>query len=229
MPPAAEVGSTRTIPLEVNGDKVIDCKCTNEMTARELRELTLSALGLALAFGIVFEGGLRAIFEPGQLILAFFFALVGVSLGFVLHEMGHRSVARRFDYFAQYSMWPGVVMLAIACSFFGFVFATLGAVVIHPRIGPQQRATLTRRRLGLISIAGPTMNICLAVVFMVFNTLYPATVFSLGAWINTWFAVFNLIPLGPLDGAKIIAWDRRVWLGAIGTATGLLLMELVIR
>jgi len=34
---------------------------------------------------------------------------------------------------------------------------------------------------------------------------------------------------GPLDGAKIITWDRRVWLGAIGTAAGLLFMELAIR
>jgi Zn-dependent protease len=199
------------------------------MTARELKELALSALGLALAFGIAFEGGLRAIFEPGQLVLAFFFALVGVSLGFVLHELGHRSVARRFDCFAQYRMWPEVMALAIVCSLFGFVFAAVGAVVIHPRIGPQQRATLTRRRLGLISVAGPTTNICLAVVFIVFNTLYPATVFSLGAWINTWLAIFNLIPFGPLDGAKIITWDRRVWLGTIGTAAGLLFMELAIR
>jgi Zn-dependent protease len=186
MPPAAQVGSTRTILLEGNRDKVIDCKCTNEMTARELRELTLSALALALAFGIAFEGGLRAILEPSRLILAFFFALVGVSLGFILHELGHRFVARRFDYFAEYSMWREGLMLALVCSLFGFVFAAL------------------------------------------LNTFYPATVFSLGAWINTWLAIFNLIPLGPLDGAKIIRWDRGIWSSAIGAAIVLLVMQSVI-
>lgn len=207
---------------------MIDCKCTNEMTARELRELTLSALALALAFGIAFEGGLRAILEPSRLIVAFFFTLVGVSLGFILHELGHRFVARRFDYFAEYSMWREGLMLALVCSLFGFVFAAPGAVMIRPGIAPWRRGTSMTETLGLISIAGPTMNVCLAVVFIVLNTLYPATVFSLGAWINTWLAIFNLIPLGPLDGAKIIRWDRGVWSGAIGAAIVLLVMQSVI-
>ena len=119
-------------------------------------------------------------------------------------------------------------MLALACSLFGFVFAAPGAVMIRPVIAPWRRVTSMTETLGLISIAGPAMNVCLAVVFIVLNTLYPATVFSLGAWINTWLAVFNLIPLGPLDGAKIIRWDRGVWSGAIGAAIVLLVMQSVI-
>jgi len=62
--------------------------------SKELRDLVVSALLLALAFGIALSGGVRAFFEPQRLIIVSLMAIVGVSLGFVLHEMGHRFVAR---------------------------------------------------------------------------------------------------------------------------------------
>jgi hypothetical protein len=83
------------------------------MRAKELKDLVASAVLLALAFGIALSGGLRAFFEPRSLIIASAMALVGVSLGFVLHEMGHRFVARRFGCFAEYTTWPTSLMLAL--------------------------------------------------------------------------------------------------------------------
>jgi Zn-dependent protease len=191
------------------------------MKTRELRDLVISALLLALAFGIAFAGGFRALFNPGILIILFLIALVGVSTGFVLHELGHRFVARRFGCFAEYKMWTTGLVVAIMCSFFGFVFAAPGAVMIHTGVDPEGRPTLTKQRFGIISIAGPAMNICLAIVFILLNGLYPALVFYLGALINTWLALFNLIPFGPLDGAKIFSWDKKVWLIALIIAIGL--------
>ena len=191
------------------------------MKSRELRDLVVSALLLALAFGILFSGGFEALSNPDRLISMFLLALVGVSAGFVLHELGHRFVARRFGCFAEYKMWTTGLVVAIMCSFFGFVFAAPGAVMIHPGVDPGGRPTLTKQRLGIISIAGPSMNIFLAIVFILLNGLYPSLVFSLGARINTWLALFNLIPFGPLDGAKIMSWDKKVWLAAIIITIGL--------
>ena len=198
------------------------------MREKELKDLTVSALFLALAFGIAFEGGFRAILEPTELITAVSLALIGVSLGFILHELAHRFVARRFGCFAEYSMWPAGLGLAVVCSLFGFVFAAPGAVMIRPGTDLWGRAALNRQRFGLISIAGPTMNICLAVVFILLNSLYPSTVFSIGALVNTWLAFFNLIPLGPLDGAKIFYWDKSVWFVALAAVAGLLAMEFLV-
>jgi Zn-dependent protease len=28
---------------------------------------------------------------------------------------------------------------------------------------------------------------------------------------NAWIALFNLIPLGILDGFKIFSWDKKIW------------------
>jgi len=195
------------------------------MRAKELKDLVISALLLALAFGIALPGGFRAFFEPRSLIIICLMSIVGVSMGFVLHEMGHRFVARRFGCFAEYTMWPTGLILALACSLFGFVFAAPGAVMIYQKADMGGRATLTRERTGLISIAGPVMNICLAIVFILLNMAYPTLLFSLGARINTWLAIFNLVPFGPLDGLKIFRWDKRAWLAAIAVGIGLFAME----
>ncbi len=190
------------------------------MSHRELRDLTLSALVLALAFGIALSGGINALREPLRLALVSLMALVGVSSGFVLHELGHRYVARRLGSFAEYVMWPKGLLMALGFSLFGFVFAAPGAVTIHRGEGPGSRA-LTKETTGIISIAGPAFNIVLASVFLFLNAAYPALVFSLAAIVNSWLAIFNLIPFGPLDGAKIFSWNKLAWSGALGAAIAL--------
>jgi len=151
-------------------------------------------------------------------------SIVAVSLGFVLHEIGHRFVARRFGCFAEYTMWPTGLILAVVVSFFGFVFAAPGAVMIYPKSNAWGRVTLTKQKIGLISITGPAMNLCLALVFILLNMAYANTayltlLFSLGARINTWLAVFNLIPFGPFR------WHKGVWLAAVAVGIGLFVAQ----
>jgi Zn-dependent protease len=191
------------------------------MKAKELRDLVISALVLALAFGIALSGGFRAFQQPGILVLVIGMAFVAVSLGFVFHELGHRLIARKFGYFAEYAMWPMGLMVALGFSLFGFVFAAPGAVMIYPRATAWGTISLNQRKVGLISLAGPATNIGLAIVFQTLDFVEPALLFTLGARINTWLALFNLIPFGPLDGAKILKWNKVVWIISIAVAGGL--------
>jgi Zn-dependent protease len=148
-------------------------------------------------------------------------SLVAVSLSFVFHELAHRLIARRFGYFAEYAMWGKGLLIALGCSFFGFIFAAPGAVMIQPRAAASGTITASREKFGLISLAGPATNIALALIFQMLDFVEPALLFTLGARINTWLALFNLIPFGPLDGAKIFKWSKVVWTISIAMAGGL--------
>jgi len=198
------------------------------MDDKELKDITTSALVLALAFGIALSGGMNVLSKPADLAYAFAVCLIGVSSGFIIHELGHRYLARRFNCHARYVMWPSGLMLALLCSLVGFVFAAPGAVMIQPGVDAWGRVTLNKKRYGMISLAGPVMNTCLSILFILLYSFYPGKVFSLGAQVNTWLALFNLIPVGPLDGRKIMFWDKRIWGVALAAILGLFVVEFFI-
>jgi Zn-dependent protease len=75
--------------------------------------------------------------------------------------------------------------------------------------------------IGKISIAGPLTNIVLASVFIgvAFVPNNPIFwVFVAGAFINGYVALFNLIPIGILDGFKIFNWNKTVWASAFAAS-----------
>ena len=178
---------------------------------KEIKEITISTIVLALAFSGFFRTFSIAGFLQALFILVFVF---------IFHELGHRTVARKFGAHAEYRMWNFGLVLALISSFFGFIFAAPGAVYISPVVRKGFAWTvhrLSQKEYGIIALSGPAINLALGAAFYAAYVFAPAytALFFLAAKISFFLALFNLIPFPPLDGQKVMRWDWKIWLMAI--------------
>jgi len=153
--------------------------------------------------------------------------LFGVGTGFILHELAHKFTAQRYGYVADYEASPMGLLLAIGLKIFtGIVFAAPGAVMIRGRRSvygqdeDQYRHSLqTAKEFAYISVSGAVVNLILAIIFLTVSLFITnpivSKVLSWSAFINVFLAGFNMIPFGPLDGAKVWRYNPLLW-GIVG-------------
>ncbi|MDP3982272.1 MAG: site-2 protease family protein [bacterium] len=184
----------------------------------ELIDLLWAWAALSFAFAVFLGGGIDG-FREGFFVR---FILAGVTVGvaFLFHEIAHKVVAQRYGHWAEFQKFDWGLVFAVGMSFFGFIFAAPGAVMIRGMVSGEQN--------GKISIAGPITNIVIASIFFVLGIALTQILGELpsllnqiifyGFFINAWLALFNMIPFGPLDGAKVMAWSLPAWLTVGGIA-----------
>lgn len=182
-----------------------------KMSRTEKKHLTIALLVLTLAFAISFSGGISGVSLKIFPVL-FGISFISVGTAFFFHEMAHRKLARDYGCWAEFRMWTWGLMMALFFSFFGFVFAAPGAVMIQGYISKEQN--------GKISAAGPATNWLVGLIFLIGSySLYVADMSSFSSltdlsfilafvsFVNLFIGGFNLLPFGPLDGHKIFSWD----------------------
>nr|WP_255603475.1 peptidase M50 [Oscillochloris sp. ZM17-4] len=177
--------------------------------------------GSTLAFAVVQTGAgnlLSSAFVQNLIISA-----VVCGMAFVLHELAHRVVARSYGAEAHFIANDQWLLLSVVIAFAGFFIAAPGAV--------WHRGHLTLRQGGLIALAGPVTNLVLSVLFLI--SLFAVALLGLplpnlllitlfiGFKFNAWIGVFNMIPAGPFDGAKVLAWNWQVFAVTVAVGVGL--------
>jgi Zn-dependent protease len=196
------------------------------ITEHERRDLLIGWFAIALAFTIIYiRSGTITIVE------AFFISLFTVGLGFLLHELAHKFMAIRYGYWAEFRKDTQMLLVAIAlAALVGVVFAAPGATMIYSRDGRM----MTREESGVISIAGPAVNLVLCIPFFLITVAgaamgdFPNFIFNfglIGLSVNSMIAFFNLLPVSVLDGKKILKWNPAVFVVAIMVSLGLLLLS----
>ena len=150
-------------------------------------------------------------FSSLDILTALLISAVGVGTGFILHEIAHKYVAIHYGAHAEFKMWQTGLILALILpilTFGQFLFAAPGAVYIYGE-------NISRKQNGIISVAGPITNIVLGILFVLAAAIFQSSIAGIialsAAQINFFLALFNLIPIGPLDGKKVFVWSKSVW------------------
>ncbi len=193
---------------------------------REIKDLFYAGIMISLAFAILLSGGYKALFSFDiGLIFAFVISFFTAGIGFLLHELMHKYVAQKYKLGAEFHAFYNMLWLALLFSLFGFIIAAPGAVFI--------RGVINREKNGKISVAGPLTNIFLAVLFLILLILFNdggllEYLFRTGLTINALLGAFNMIPVMPFDGAKVIAWDKNIYFITTIIAVGLWILSLFV-
>ncbi len=142
-----------------------------------------------------------------------------ILVSLVLHELAHAIVATKFGdptprEQGRLTLNPlphldpmGTALFAITYFTTGFVFGWAKPVMVDTRYlrKPQQQ-------MAVIAVAGPATNFLLAVVIagiIIHGGITPFsevdTVLNYAYQVNVVLGIFNLLPIPPLDGSRIVA------------------------
>ena len=175
----------------------------------------------------------------------FIFALVVLIFSAIIHEVSHGFSAKlqgdnTAEAAGRLTLNPiphldlfGSVILPLILAL-PALFGVPTVIIGWAKPVPFNPANLRNKKWGpaLVALAGPFSNISIALIFGIFfRLIFPSVIFSpalyfflsIIVWINLLLAIFNLLPLPPLDGSKILfaifpySWrDIEVWLERYG-------------
>jgi Zn-dependent protease len=177
-----------------------------KFSEREITDLVKAWVAISIAFGIIIAKSQGVSLFSQEFTKFLLVSAFTVGVAFLLHELGHKFVAQRYHFWAEFRSWNSMLIFAIILAIISpIIFVAPGAVMIHGYY-------MTREKNGIISAAGPLVNLALALLFVVLILSGVKNMFtSYGLLINSWIALFNLIPFANIDGKKILTWNRTIY------------------
>ncbi|HNV01029.1 MAG TPA: site-2 protease family protein [archaeon] len=176
---------------------------------QERIDLLISWVSLSIAFALMIS---PTFLQISNILVSLPIAFLAVGTGFVFHELAHREAAKHYGFHSEFRAWyPGLAIAIglVLISGGNFFFAAPGATY-YLATNP------TKKQDGVISIAGPVVNIIVGTTLVIIGAIVQDSflqfMFIQAGMINFFFALFNMIPIWPFDGSKVIAWRGEYWL-----------------
>jgi Zn-dependent protease len=147
-------------------------------------------------------------------ILGAIIALVILVFSAILHEIAHGYVAERFGdptarIMGRLTLDPRKHIDPIMSIALPLLLLISGSPIIIGGAKPVPVDPFNlrdgRKDLALVSLAGPLTNVAIAVIFSLIFRIFPSGIIGLVVQLNLLLAIFNLIPIPPLDGSKIFS------------------------
>jgi len=160
---------------------------------------------------------IRLVNNPLLLLLFIVFTIVPLLFSIAFHELAHGYVAYKFGDITPKAMGRLTLNPLKHLDLLGTILLiTVGLGWAKPIIiNPNNIPTSTKQML--VALAGPSSNFLLALIFaciisflenycdITYNN-FIIMFFNVVVTINIALGVFNLVPLPPLDGSRIVAW-----------------------
>ncbi|WP_051344071.1 site-2 protease family protein [Alicyclobacillus herbarius] len=161
----------------------------------------------------------------------FIFYVITIPISLVVHEFAHAWTANRLGDPTARLAGRMTLNPLVHLDPLGLILILFGPIGwAKPVPVDASRFSHPRRDLTLVALAGPASNFILACICFVVLRLLPVSGFTLNSWasfglqlltwgavVNVTLCVFNLIPVPPLDGSRVVSafvpWRYMNWYG----------------
>lgn len=138
---------------------------------------------------------------------------------FLFHEFGHRQVAIHFGLQTKFRLLKFGMLITIFGLVMGIISLVSQSAALPALALPGAVVVLgldkVDRKTGLCKAAGPTINLIYGTILFIISfiiPIFPVNLFiGISASLNFMLGLFNLIPIGILDGQNIFKWNKGVY------------------
>jgi len=191
-------------------------------TKKELMWLGVSVLVLTVIVG--FDDGNEQ-FNLANYLTNMLISLVVVVIAVFIHESAHRIAGPNLGYRIEFKPFFFGLLGGLILAFMSYgkiLFLAYGSFFLDMK--EKHRLGYFRHYLGYfdngkVAIVGPLANLVAAMIFKSFVFL-PEAIVSKLVFINVLFAVTNMLPIPPLDGAHVMYSSRHLYPFAMAAIIG---------
>ncbi|MHA1214060.1 MAG: M50 family metallopeptidase [Candidatus Hodarchaeales archaeon] len=195
------------------------------LSINEISELGIGWL-ISSVIILYITGTFNILINEGRIPDSLIMYLLVLGVSFFTHELFHKFTAIHFGAKAYFRLSKEGLFITLLSVLVGMPILAVGAVFWWGE------ATTSPGIRGRVSAAGPISNLILTGIFLIVQGLGLSMlsnvstiqlglilffIGSTGVWLNVFLGFFNLLPIGVLDGAKVLAWDPKIWGSLIGS------------